>query len=72
MSDFHVYFGIENLNLNATQKAQLVTALKALGPAAHPRPCMLNHWRPRLDGDAVIFEALFDETKITKIGRAHV
>jgi len=65
MSDQHVYFGIENLALNATQKAQLVTVLKTLGPAASPRPCMLNHWRFRVDNDAAIFEALFDETKIT-------
>jgi hypothetical protein len=65
MSDYHVYFGIENLALSASQKAQLVAALKALGPATHPRPCMLNHWRTRLDGDAAFFEALFDETKIT-------
>jgi hypothetical protein len=26
---------------------------------------MLNHWRFRLDNNAAIFEALFDETKIT-------
>ena len=65
MADYHVYFGIENINLNATQKSQLIVALKALGPATHPKPCMLNHWRVRLDGNAVFFEALFDETKIT-------
>ena len=65
MAENHCYFGIENINLNATQKAQLVAALKTLGLATHPRPCMLNHSRVRLDGDAAIFEALFDETKIT-------
>lgn len=65
MTNYHVYFGIENLALSANQKAQLVNALKALGPAKHQRPCMLNHWRIRLDNDAAIFEALFDDSKIT-------
>ena len=65
MSENHCYFGIENLALNISQRAQLVTFLKTLGPATHPKPCMLNHWRVRLDDDAAIFEALFDETAIT-------
>jgi hypothetical protein len=26
---------------------------------------MLNHWRTRLDGEAVIFEAVFDEDALT-------
>ena len=61
----HVYFGIENLALNATQRAALVDALRKLGPKTHPSPACLNHWRTRLDGQAAIFEALFDEDTIT-------
>jgi len=61
----HVYFGIENLALNDAQRAELVAVLRALGPASHPQPARLCHWRTRLDGQAAIFEALFDEDTIT-------
>ena len=61
----HVYFGIENLALDDAQRAQLVKALRALGPASHPSPARLCHWRTRLDGQAAIFEALFQEENIS-------
>ena len=65
MTTQHVYFGISNLALNDTQRGQLVDALRALGPSSHPQPACLCHWRTRLDGQAAIFEALFDEDHIT-------
>jgi hypothetical protein len=46
------YFGIENLALNDSQRATLVTELQALGPGSHPSPACLCHWRTRLDGQA--------------------
>jgi len=66
MAHRHFYMGIENLNLNAAQRAILIAELRALGPPregddAETQPCRLNHWRTRLDGQAAIFEALFDE-----------
>jgi len=61
----HLYFGIENLGLNANQRQTLVQALRALGPALNPQPACLCHWRTRLDGQAAIFEALFDEDALT-------
>jgi hypothetical protein len=61
----HVYFGIENLALDDTQRATLIDALRALGPSNHPSPAFLCHWRTRPDGKAAIFEALFDEDTIT-------
>ena len=61
----HFYFGIENVGLTATQKETLVTALKLLGPKTHPSPACLCHWRIRLDGEAAIFEALFNEDNLT-------
>lgn len=63
--DRHIYFGIENLALNDVQRGLLVDALRALGPASHPSPACLCHLRTRLDGQAAIFEALFDEDKIS-------
>lgn len=65
MAQRHFYLGIENLTLNATQRQTLVDALKALGPASDPQPARLCHWRTRLDGEAAIFEALFDEGNLT-------
>lgn len=65
MAYIHLYFGIENINLNAAQRSTLVGVLRGLGPGSHPQPCMLCHWRTRLDNDAVIFEALFDEDNLT-------
>ena len=65
MTNWHGYMGIENLNLSAGQRGTLVTALRALGPGSDPQPARLNHWRTRLDNDAAIFEALFDEDNLT-------
>lgn len=62
---WHGYLGIENINLNASQKETLVDELKALGPTSDPQPAKLCHWRTRLDGDAAIFEALFNEDNLT-------
>lgn len=61
----HCYISIENLALNATQRTTLIDALKALGPASDSQPARLNHWRTRLDGEAIILEALFDEDNLT-------
>jgi len=62
---WHGYFGIEDINLTDNQRDTLIGVLKQLGPDAHPSPACLNHWRTRLDGDATIFEALFDESLLT-------
>ncbi len=60
-----LYLGTENIALTGPQKATLATALQGLGPIAHPQPSELMHWRTRLDGDAVIFRALFDDNDLT-------
>jgi hypothetical protein len=65
MAKRHFYLGIENINLNATQRQTLIAELKALGPASDPQPARLCHWRTRLDNEAVILEALFNENNLT-------
>ena len=65
MADWHGYFAIEDINLTDNQRDTLVDVLKALGPATNPQPACLNHWRTRLDGDAAIFEALFNADMLT-------
>ena len=62
---WHGYWGIENLALNDTQRDTIVDELRRLGPSSDPQPARLNHWRTRLDGQAAIFEALWDEQYIT-------
>ena len=65
MATRHFYMGIENINLNIVQRQVLIDELKTLGPASNPQPARLCHWRTRLDGEAAIFEALFDEDNLT-------
>lgn len=59
------YVGVENLALTAPQRDTLVDALKQLGANSDPSPARRNHWRVRLDNDAVLFEAEFDDANFT-------
>lgn len=66
MANVHLYLGIENLNLTAPQKNTFITAIQGLGQANNgSAPNLRNHWRVRQDNEAVIFEALFDESQLT-------
>ena len=65
MANRHVYFGIENLGLTSGQKLVLLTALDSLGQGDGNQPAELNHSRTRLDNEARIYEALFDEVAIS-------
>ncbi len=61
------YIGIENIALTAPQKATLIAALRALGPSSDPQPAELMHSRVRLDGDAVIYRARFQDADLTTL-----
>jgi len=65
MTDWRGYFLMENLGLNASQRAILVDELRRLGPGTHPQPSHICHWRTRLDNDAAIFEAMFNSDHLT-------
>lgn len=65
MPNVHCYFAVENLNLNASQRQTMAAGLRQLGPKSHRQPACLCHWRKRLDSEACIFEALFDEDDLT-------
>lgn len=43
----------------------MIAALRTLGPSADPQPAELMHWRIRLDNDAVIFRARFQDGDLT-------
>lgn len=63
--NIRVYFGIENINLTNQQRNTLVAGLQQLGHNTSHLTNERNHWRIRLDNQAVIFEALFDENDLT-------
>lgn len=67
MADWLGYFAVENLNMNDNQKDTLVAELRQLGPSPETenRPNHLCHWRTRLDNEAAIFEARFNEDALT-------
>ena len=65
MARWHGYIAIENVGLNATQRQILIDEIKELGPGSDPQPAKLNHWRIRLDSEAGIFEANFNEDNLT-------
>jgi len=67
MASWHGYFGIEALSMTGAQKATLLTALQALGPSRADTdwPPFLMQFRPRLDNNAALFEARFNEDNLT-------
>jgi hypothetical protein len=66
MTNWHGYFGIENIDLNNAQRSLLVTEIQALGISPQDEsPAKRHHWRFRLDNDAAIFEALYNADNIT-------
>src|SRR4030043_1363764 len=66
MSEWQGYFYVKKLGLDAQQKQTLVDVLKVWGLRNQDlSPKKRNHWRVRLDGEAVIFEAVFEVDNIT-------
>lgn len=65
MANWHGYIGIENLGLTSTQKQDLIDMLRALGPKTNPMPAKLCHFRIRMDTEAAIFEALFNDSNLS-------
>jgi hypothetical protein len=60
------YFYIENLGLNDQQKQTLVEVMQGWGLHNHAsNPRDRNHWRVRPDGEALIFEAIFNADNLT-------
>ncbi len=66
MANRHFYFIFENLNLANDDWTELVDRFKQRGSNNSPQPAERNHQRPRLDGEAIIFEALFNEQAVNE------
>lgn len=66
MADVNLYFYLENVALTAGQRDTLIGQMKTWGKRDQdPNPKNRNHWRVRPDGQAVIFEAWIDESRLT-------
>lgn len=69
MADVNLYFYVENLGLAQAQKDTLVAELKTIGKRdSDNNPRYRNHWRVRLDNEAVIFEGVFDDANLSAVG----
>ena len=64
MTDRHFYFVFENLDLSGSDWDDFVQKIKQRGSNNDPQPANRNHWRYRLDNQAIIFEALFNEAAV--------
>ena len=62
---WHGYMLIEDLGLTSNQRQTLFDYLKSLGDNDALQPSHRNHWRPRLDNRAIIYEAMFVKANLT-------
>ena len=61
----HQYIGIEILSMTAGQRQTLIDALRALVPERNEQPAWRVHLRIRLDNQAAIVEARWQDAHIT-------
>lgn len=65
MATWHGYFVVERLNIGAGNWTALRALFEAMGMSDSIFPAHNNHWRTRADGDAVIYESLFDPSEVS-------
>lgn len=65
MADWHGYFVVERQNIGSGNWETLQGLFENMGTHDSQFPMYNNHWRCRLDGDAVICESNFDTDEIT-------
>lgn len=65
MANWHGYFVVERGTIGAVNWTTLQGLFEAMGTAGSDFPAHNNHKRPRLDGDAVIYESQFDTAEVS-------
>jgi hypothetical protein len=65
MALWYGYMGAENLALNEAQKDAFVERLRGLGQRNNGANRFKMQLRPRLDNQAAIFEAVFEDSQLT-------
>ncbi|MHC4621042.1 MAG: hypothetical protein ACYTEQ_25120 [Planctomycetota bacterium] len=62
---WHGYFVVERQNIGSGNWASLRALFEMMGTHDSLIPAYNNHFRARLDGDAVIYESQFNPTEVT-------
>jgi len=65
MANWRGYFAVIRKNVGIGNWSALIALFEAMGQHDSPFPMNNNHWRTRLDGDAVIYESNFDASEVT-------
>lgn len=65
MANWHGYFVVERGTIGSGNWAALRALYEAMGASGSDFPAYNNHWRERLDGDAVIYESQFDTDEVS-------
>ena len=65
MATIHTFILVETMNVNATNRNTLFAAMRAILSQDSSQPAYINHDRVRLDSDAMILCALFDEDDVS-------
>lgn len=65
MANIHTYFSVERQNISVGNWAALQALFEGMGTQGSRFPMYNNHKRTRLDGDAVIYESLFDTSEVS-------
>ena len=65
MANWHGYFVVERQSISIENWDALIALFEAMGQHDTSFPMYNNHWRARLDGDAVIYESNFDTTEVS-------
>ena len=66
MANRHFYFVFENLALSQDDWEELIDRFMQRGSNNSPQPAERNHQRLRLDGQAILFEAKFNEQAVNE------
>lgn len=65
MAKTHIYFVVERQNIGIGNWNALIELFEAMGTKGSSMPASNLHWRTRLDGDAVIYESMFDTEEVS-------
>lgn len=63
--DWHGYIVVQRLNIGIDNWNTLIVLFEDMGTEGSQMPAFNTHWRATLDGDAVIYESMFDTSEVS-------